>query len=265
MPKNTPRSRLVPADVPPASPPNARTKVGRKAPGHRTWQGWVAWGVRWAVFWFLALSIGGVVLLKWVPVLVTPTMLDRKLAAISEGRDSELHYDWTPYEKLSHQAALAAVAAEDQHFPDHYGFDFDAMSMAFRNNMKGKRMKGASTISQQVAKNVFLWQGRDYFRKALEAWFTLLIETIWGKRRVLEVYLNVAETGPMTFGFEAASQRFYGHPAAELTRLEAARIAAVLPSPNRFLVARPSGYVERRTRFIARQMGRLGKGHIASL
>lgn len=238
---------------------------GQKKLGRRTWQGWLAWGVRWVVFWFFALSIGGVVLLKWLPVLVTPTMLDRKVAAWAEDRDGELHYDWTSYENLSYQAALAVVAAEDQRFPVHYGFDFEAMEQAFQYNMKGKRIKGASTISQQVAKNVFLWQGRSYFRKALEAWFTLLIETIWGKKRILEVYLNVAETGPMTFGFEAASQRFYGHPASSLTRTEAARIAAVLPSPNRFSVVRPSGYVERRTRFIARQMGRLGKGHIANL
>lgn len=265
MSKNTPRSRLVPAETPPVSPPNVRTKAGRKPPGRRTWQGWVAWGVRWAVFGFLALSIGGVVLLKWVPVLVTPTMLDRKFTALAEGRESEIHYDWTPYEKLSDQAALAAVAAEDQRFPEHYGFDFDAMGMAFRNNMKGKRIKGASTISQQVAKNVFLWQGRSYFRKALEAWFTLLIETIWGKERILEVYLNVAETGPMTFGFEAACRRFYGHSAQTMSRTEAARVAAVLPNPNRFSVTNPSGFVERRTRFIARQMGRLGKGHVAGL
>jgi monofunctional biosynthetic peptidoglycan transglycosylase len=217
------------------------------------------------LFWFVVLSVGGVILLKWVPVLVTPTMLDRKFTALAEGRDAELHYDWTPYDHLSPQAALAVVAAEDQRFPDHFGFDFDAMGTAFRNNMRGKRIKGASTISQQVAKNVFLWQGRSYFRKGLEAWFTLLIEVIWGKQRILEVYLNVAETGPMTFGVQAAAQRFYGHSAETLSRTEAARIAAVLPNPIRFSVANPSGYVQRHTAFIARQMRRLGNGYLATL
>lgn len=263
MPKNVPRSRPTPDKLPTLL--RKRAAPVRPGFGKRTWQGWIGWAVRWLAFWFFTISIGWVVLLKWVPVPFTPTMLDRKFGAVVGGRASEIHYDWTRYDALSYQVALAVVAAEDQRFPVHYGFDFEAMEMAFRNNMKGKRMKGASTISQQVAKNVFLWQGRDYFRKALEAWFTLLIETIWGKERILEVYLNVAETGPMTFGVEAASQRFYGHPASQLTRTEAARMAAVLPSPNRFSIAHPSAYVERRTRFIARQMGRLGKSHVASL
>lgn len=233
--------------------------------GNRTWRGWLWWGVLRLVFWFLVVSIGGVILLKWLPVFITPTMLDRKLNAIREDRDSALHYNWTAYDNLHPEAALAMVAAEDQHFPVHYGFDFDAMQQALRYNLRGKRTKGASTISQQVAKNVFLWQGRSYFRKGLEAWFTLLIETIWGKKRILEVYLNVAETGPMTFGVEAASRQFYGHPARQLSRTEAARIAAVLPNPIRFSVAKPSSYVQRRTSFIARQMRRLGKSYLQKL
>ncbi|MCU0467106.1 MAG: monofunctional biosynthetic peptidoglycan transglycosylase [Arcicella sp.] len=203
-------------------------------------------------------SIVTIFILKFIPVWITPTMIDRKITAIAEGRDSEIHSDWEPYENISKEAALAVVASEDQLFPQHNGFDFKAMWGAFRHNLKGKRIKGASTISQQVAKNVFLWQGRSYIRKILEVYFTFMIELIWGKERILEVYLNVAETGKMTFGVEAASLRFYGHSANSLSRNEAARIAAVLPSPNRFSIANPSGYVQRRTNFIMRQMRGLG-------
>ncbi|MBC7892193.1 MAG: monofunctional biosynthetic peptidoglycan transglycosylase [Sphingobacteriaceae bacterium] len=268
MSKNQPRTRPVPAVSPrPASPRLSRFAPSPPpAPGQkRSLKGWVWLVVSRIVLWFVISSVGSVVLMKWVPVLVTPTMLDRKISALATGTDSELHYDWTAYDDLSWQAPIAFVAAEDQRFPAHYGFDFEAMGQAFQYNMRGKRTKGASTISQQVAKNVFLWQGRSYFRKGLEAWFTLLIETIWGKKRILEVYLNVAETGPMTFGVEAASQRFYGHSAQILSRSEAARMAAVLPSPNRFLIARPSGYVQRRTAFISRQMRGLGRGYLAGL
>jgi monofunctional glycosyltransferase len=203
-------------------------------------------------------SIVTVFILKFVPVWVTPTMVDRKITALMDGRDSEIYSDWEPYENISKEAALAVVASEDQLFPEHNGFDFKAMWGAFRHNLKGKRIKGASTISQQVAKNVFLWQGRSYVRKVLEVYFTFLIEIIWGKERILEVYLNVAETGKMTFGVEAASLRFYGHSAKSLSRTEAARIAAVLPSPNRFSISNPSNYVQRRTNFIVRQMRGLG-------
>lgn len=225
----------------------------------------------WRWFWkgllyFFGISIGLVILLKWIPILVTPTMIDRKVEAMIDGKDSDIYYDWTAYDDISKEMALAVVASEDQLFPQHFGFDFDSMWNAFQKNMKGRRIKGASTISQQVAKNVFLWQGRSYFRKALEAYFTLLIEVIWGKERILEVYLNVAETGPMTFGVEAAGVRYFGKHANALGRTEAARIAAVLPNPNRFLIARPSGYVQKRTNFIARQMRGLGgKAYLADL
>lgn len=212
------------------------------------------------IFYFLISSIGATVFFRFVPIPFTWTMLDRKFSG------GELHYDWTPYEEISPEMALAVVASEDQRFPQHFGFDFEMMGNAFKNNLKGRRIKGASTISQQVAKNVFLWQGRSYFRKILEVWFTLLIEVIWGKQRILEVYLNVAETGPQTFGVGAASTRFFGKPAAALTRTEAARIAAVLPSPIRFSVTNPSGYVQRRTNAIARQMRALGgKSYLAGI
>ena len=150
------------------------------------------------------------------------------------------------------------MASEDQQFPVHWGFDFDEIQDAIKENKTRKRPRGASTISQQVAKNVFLWNGRSYIRKGLEVYFTVLIELIWGKKRILEVYLNVAETGPLTFGVEAASQRYYGHTAKLLSRDEAARIAAVLPNPIKFSIQNPSGYVLRRTRQISRQMRALG-------
>lgn len=213
--------------------------------------------LKFALYCFIT-SIITVFVLKFVPVWVTPTMVDRKITALFEGRDSEIHSDWESYNNISKEAALAVVASEDQLFPQHYGFDFGAMWGAFRHNLKGKKIKGASTITQQVAKNVFLWQGRSYVRKVLEVYFTTLIELIWGKERILEVYLNVAETGKMTFGVEAASLRYYGHSSSSLSRTEAARIAAVLPSPNRFSIANPSGYVQRRTNFIVRQMRGLG-------
>jgi monofunctional glycosyltransferase len=169
-----------------------------------------------------------------------------------------IYKKWRPYEAISQEAALAVVASEDQAFPTHWGFDFDEIQDAIRENQRRKRPRGASTISQQVAKNVFLWNGRSYVRKGLEAYFTALIELIWGKKRILEVYLNVAETGAMTFGVEAASVRYYGHSAASLSRSEAARIAAVLPNPRLLLISHPSNYVQRRTRQIARQMRALG-------
>ncbi len=216
---------------------------------------------RWLIkttFYFLAISIGMVVLYKFVPVPITSTMISRKMGAIAEGEDSEIYYDWTSYENMSKEAPLAVVAAEDQLFPEHFGFDFEAMSNAFSRNQKGKKLRGASTLSQQVAKNVFLWQSRSYIRKILEVYFTFLIEIIWGKERILEVYLNVAEMGDMTFGIEEASKRYYGKPAKNLTREQAARIAAVLPSPIKWSVAKPGPYVNRRTAQIVRQMRALG-------
>lgn len=210
------------------------------------------------VFYFFALSIGGVIVFKFVPVPFTMTMIDRKVKSVFRGEDSEIHYSWRSYNRVSREMHLAAVAAEDQNFPHHWGFDFKALQKAYVNNQKGKKVRGASTISQQVAKNVFLWQGQSYFRKALEFYFTGLIEVIWGKRRILEVYVNVAEMGKNTFGAEAAAQRIFKKPAKNLTRAEAARLAAVLPSPNKWSAAKPGPYVTRRTAVIQKYMQALG-------
>ncbi len=209
-----------------------------------------------AVGFFIVISVVLVVVFKFIPVWYTPLMLSRKIDAVLEGKESGIYRDWEPYENISKEMALAVIASEDQNFPEHWGFDFDQLYNALTEDRK--RLRGASTISQQVARNVFLWTGRSYIRKGLEAWFTVLIELIWGKERILEVYLNVAETGPMTFGVEAASRRFYKKPAKALSRAEAARIAAVLPNPNRFSVRNPSAYVNKRTNDIMRQMRYLG-------
>ena len=150
------------------------------------------------------------------------------------------------------------VAAEDQRFPDHIGFDFVEIQEALEDQDEGKPLRGASTLSQQVAKNLFLWSGRDWIRKGLEAWFTVLLELCWPKQRILEVYLNIAEFGEYTFGVEAASQRFFKKPAAQLSTREAARLAAVLPNPQRYRVDQPSAYVLKRQRWIEQQMRQLG-------
>jgi monofunctional biosynthetic peptidoglycan transglycosylase len=206
--------------------------------------------------YFLVISIAWVVVLKIVPVWITPLMLTRKLEAAQNDEKTKIYHDWEPYSNISREVALAVVASEDQNFPSHWGFDFGEIYDAMTETRK--RRRGASTISQQVAKNVFLWNGRSYVRKGLEAYFTVLIELIWGKERILEVYLNVAEMGKMTFGAEAAALRFYNKPAKDLNRFEAARIAAVLPNPIRFSIKNPSAYVNKRTNHIVRQMRYLG-------
>lgn len=223
----------------------------------------LSYAIKFLIYFFV-ISIIWVVVLKFVPVWVTPYMITQKFEAFREDEDTEIHKDWEPYENISKEVALAVVASEDQNFPNHWGFDFDEIYDAMTE--KRKRARGASTISQQVAKNVFLWHGRSYIRKGLEVYFTVLIELIWDKQRILEVYLNVAEMGKMTFGVEAASQRFYKKSAKTLTRYEAARIAAVLPNPVRFSIKNPSAYVNKRTNQIVRQMKYLGgRNYIADL
>jgi monofunctional biosynthetic peptidoglycan transglycosylase len=233
---------------------NKFDRLAKKSPKKQSWLKKI--GFFFLYLWIL--SLFSVVFLKFFPVYFTPTMVSRKIDALLDGNPSKIHSHWSSYKELDKNAAIAVIASEDQAFPDHHGFDFDAMYGAVKHNMKGKKIRGASTISQQVAKNVFLWQDRSYIRKGLEVYFTFLIELIWGKERILEVYLNVAETGPMTFGVEAACRQYYGHSGAEISTSEAARIAAVLPSPNRFSIEHPSAYVRKRTSTIQRQMRGLG-------
>lgn len=200
----------------------------------------------WTVLGFVGLSFALVIFYRFVPVPVTATMLmDR----------NGITKDWTPLSRIDRNMVSAAIAGEDGKFCSHNGFDREAIEKAIERNAKGGRIRGGSTISQQTAKNVFLWQGGGYFRKGLEAWFTVLIEQIWGKRRIIEVYLNVAETGIGTYGVEAGAQRYFHHSAARLSRSEAARIAAVLPLPKQRAVISPSGFTRRYGNTIQARIG----------
>ncbi|MBH9538324.1 monofunctional biosynthetic peptidoglycan transglycosylase [Novosphingopyxis sp. YJ-S2-01] len=202
--------------------------------------------IAWIAGLFIAISLLLVVLYKFVPVPVTATMLMDP---------NGITKDWEPLSNISPNLVRAAIGAEDGKFCSHDGFDTEAIEQAMRRNAEGGRIRGGSTISQQTAKNVFLWQGGGYFRKGLEAWFTFLIEQIWGKRRIMEVYLNVAETGIGTYGAEAGAERYFDKPASELTPSEAARMAAALPLPKRRAVLSPSGFVRRYGNSIARRIG----------
>lgn len=197
------------------------------------------------ILWFVAVSLALVVLYRFVPVPVTATMLMD---------ENGITKDWTSLNAIDRTMVRAVIAGEDSKFCQHGGFDQEAIERAIEKNMQGGRIRGGSTISQQTAKNVFLWQGGGYFRKGLEAWFTVLIEQIWGKRRIMEVYLNVAETGIGTYGVEAGAQRYFRHSAARLSRSEAARIAAALPLPKKREVISPSGFTRRHGNRIAAQI-----------
>ena len=196
------------------------------------------------------LSVVVVLALRWLPVPTTAFM-------ILDTEPGPPH-DWVPWREISAHAAVAVIAAEDQNFPLHDGFDFAAIDKAIKDASRGRRQRGASTISQQVAKNLFLWPGHSWFRKGLEVWFTLWIEALWPKQRILEVYLNSAEFGRGVWGVEAASRHFFGKPAARISRQEAALLAAVLPNPKRLRAGNPSAYVRRRQDWILGQMRGLG-------
>ncbi len=208
--------------------------------------------------WVLGIVLLWVIVLKWLPIWFTPTMFFRSWENYFAGKDSRIYYEWVSYAHISDHAKVAVVASEDQRFPTHSGIDFAAIQVALDEGKKTGRRRGASTISQQVAKNVFLWQGGGYFRKALEVPFTYLIELIWGKQRILEVYLNIAETGPQTFGVQAAAKRYFKKTAQNLNIYEAATIAAVLPSPNNWLINQPNGFVIWRRNHTIYQMQLLG-------
>ncbi|GAA4035041.1 MULTISPECIES: monofunctional biosynthetic peptidoglycan transglycosylase [Flavobacterium] len=218
--------------------------------------------LRWvkkAMLWFFAISILLVIVFKWVPIPFTPLMAIRAVENKWEGKDAVLSHDWVPLEEISPNLQKAVIASEDGNFLNHYGFDFQAMQKAFKNNQKGKRIKGGSTISQQTAKNVFLWQGRSYLRKGLEAYFTVLIELIWGKERIMEVYLNSIEMGKGVYGAEEAAKHWYRKSAVNLTKREAAGIAAILPNPLKYKATNSSSYIERRKDKILRNMRHVGK------
>ncbi|MBN1448977.1 MAG: monofunctional biosynthetic peptidoglycan transglycosylase [Bacteroidetes bacterium] len=192
-----------------------------------------------------------------VPPPASPVMFLRVYEGLFDGKPVGMQRHWVPYERISPHFIRAVVAAEDARFMRHDGIDWKAMEDAMRYNRahKGRKVRGASTITMQTAKNVFLWHGRNYVRKGLEAWFTFLIETLWGKRRILEVYANIVEMGDGVYGVEAAARRYFGKSAADLTRREAALIAAVLPNPRRWSPAAPTGYIKRRADWVQGRMG----------
>lgn len=209
--------------------------------------------------WFFAISILSVIIFRFVPIPVTPLMLIRCVEQKWDGKEMKLKKDWVSLDKISSAMPLAVIAAEDQKFEEHFGFDLEAIRKAENYNKKhqGKRMKGASTISQQTAKNVFLWQGRNWIRKGFEVYFTFLIEIFWSKQRIMEVYLNVIEMGNGIYGAEAAAQTFFKKPAAKLSVKESALIAAVLPNPRRWSAAKPTSYIKKKSQRIVRNIGRL--------
>jgi len=214
------------------------------------------WRFTWkASLWFFGLSIGSVILFRWVPVPVTPLMLIRCAEQKLDGKEMKLKKDWVPLEEISPNLQLAVVCTEDQNFIEHNGFDYAAIEKAMDDCEEGGRCRGASTISQQTAKNVFLWPGRSWIRKGFEVYFTFLIELFWSKERIMEVYLNVIEFGDGVYGAEAASAQFYGKHAKDITQGEAALLAVVLPNPLKRSPARPTAYLKKRQAWCLQQMG----------
>ena len=233
-------------------------------------RGWGRRLRRWVVvlaLLFVAITTLQVLALRFVDPPFSAFMAARQFEAAGE-RDwgFRVAYDWRDLDEMAPHLPVALVAAEDQNFATHHGFDFKAIAKARKHNARGRKTRGASTISQQLAKNLFLWSGRSWVRKGVEAWYTLLIETLWPKRRILEVYANVAEFGDGIYGAQAAARSFFRKDAARLSPAESARLAAVLPSPRRYSAARPGPYVQRRTRSIQRQMRYIGgSGYLRSL
>jgi monofunctional biosynthetic peptidoglycan transglycosylase len=208
--------------------------------------------------------LGPVACLRVVDPPTSAFMLRDGIPRLFSGK-GWVDYDWVDWEEIAPPMRLAVVAAEDQNFPSHDGFDFEAIQKALAHNQESDRTRGASTISQQVAKNLFLWPGRSWLRKGLEVGFTVALEALWPKRRILEVYLNVAELGDGVYGVEAAARRHFGRSAARLSPRQAAQLAAVLPSPRKMNAARPGPHAARRAQWIERQMRQLGQAHLAGL
>lgn len=211
-----------------------------------------------ALVWFAAGSVLLVLIFRWVPPPGTALMVERKIESWIDGEPIDLQRDWEPWEKISDDLKVAVIAGEDQKFASHWGFDFVAIQAALAHNERGGTVRGASTLSQQVAKNQFLWSGRSWLRKGLEVWFTALIELIWSKERILEVYLNSAEWDEGVFGAQAAARHHFGVDASKLSRQQASLLAAVLPNPRNWSASRPSTYVARRAGWIRQQMSQLG-------
>jgi monofunctional biosynthetic peptidoglycan transglycosylase len=220
-------------------------------------------GLIWRLIWrgalaFIVLSIALVLLFRFVPPPGSMVMVERKIQSWINSEPIDIQRQWRSWDNLSSNAKLAVIAAEDQRFPQHRGFDLVELKRALKASLDGERLRGASTLSQQTAKNVFLWSGRSWARKGLEVWFTLLIEMLWSKQRILEVYLNVAEWDTGVFGLEAAAGHYFGASGSALTERQASLLAAILPSPRTRSASRPDAQVERRSQWILQQMHNLG-------
>ena len=221
----------------------------------RTFLGRIIRFIRQSILVFLIVSILSTLLYWFLPVTFTPLMVIRLGEQLFDGESLKMHKKWVPIEDISPNLVMAAITAEDQNFTEHWGFDFKAMQKAFKSNKKGKKIKGGSTISQQTAKNVFLWPSRSYIRKGFEAYFTGLMELIWSKKRIMEVYLNVIEMGDGIYGAEMASQKYFHKSAKKLTKNEAALLVACFPNPRKFNPAKPSKYIRGRQQWIVKYMG----------
>jgi monofunctional biosynthetic peptidoglycan transglycosylase len=222
--------------------------------------------LRRGILAFAILTALLVIPLRWIDPPLSSFMLQHKLSSVTNRSDTpRLRHEWVGWEAISPAVPLAVVAAEDQRFPNHFGFDLVEIQKAWDVFRSGGRLRGASTISQQVAKNLFLWRGKSWVRKALEAWFTLAIELAWPKRRILEVYLNIAQLGSDTYGVGAASWRFFHRPAAALQARDAALLATALPNPERYQLDAPSAYMQQRGTWIRSQMQQLGAGYLEGL
>jgi monofunctional biosynthetic peptidoglycan transglycosylase len=215
------------------------------------------WILKFAIVFFVS-TVFLVFAMRWINPITSSIMIQRQISGLFDGEFDLIKYHWVDYDDISRYMPIAIVAAEDQNFSKHFGFDFKQIEKALKENKRGRRVRGASTITQQVAKNLFLWEGKSFVRKGIEAYFTLLIELLWDKQRILEVHMNIAEMGDQIFGVGTASVAYFKKPAIKLTISQAALLAAILPNPKKYSVVKPSGYVRGRQNWIIRQINSLG-------
>ncbi|MBE0538753.1 MAG: monofunctional biosynthetic peptidoglycan transglycosylase [Ignavibacterium sp.] len=215
------------------------------------------WILKFAIFFFVS-TVLLVFAMRWIDPVTSSIMIQRQISGLFDGEFELVKYHWVDYDDVSKFMPIAIVAAEDQNFPNHFGFDFKQIEKALKENKRGRRVRGASTITQQVAKNLFLWEGKSFLRKGIEAYYTLLIELLWDKKRILEVHMNIAEMGEKIFGVGTASIVYFKKPASKLTISQSALLAAVLPNPRKYSVVKPSGYIRGRQNWIIHQINSLG-------
>ncbi len=236
-----------------------KSTSGRKAPEKVTLKSKFFKFFKKVTLYFFVISILLVIILRFVPVFFTPLMITRAIEQKLDGKEMTCSHYWVSLDQISPNLQKAVIASEDGSFLHHHGFDFTAMQKAFKYNSKGKKIKGGSTISQQTAKNVFLWQGRSYVRKIFEAYFTVLIELFWGKERIMEVYLNSIEMGQGVYGAQAAAEHWYQKDAKNLSTQQAAGIAAILPNPRKYKASDSSTYINNRKAKISKLLRYVGK------